>query len=432
MTEPLDYESASPQPPLEPPKGALLAIFLIVLSDLMGFGLIIPALPFYARAFHASDLQVGLIFSIYSLCQLVATPVLGLASDRFGRRPVLIFSQLGSVIGYLTLAVATARRWANPLAGLLLVYASRVIDGASGGNISTAQAYISDVTPPQSRAKGMGMLGAAFGIGFSIGPGVGGVLAHFHPSLPALGAAAFSLAAAVMSIVRLVEPARHSRDVEEQQLAWIHPARFVPILRNPSLVQLLGISFVSMAAFVMMEATFAIFMNDRFGFRELAVGGFFALAGITIIIVQGGLIGKLTKRFGEWPLVIAGPMMVACAMGLYTVIGWNWSIGVGSGVAIVMIAGLFNATGRSIQTPALSALVSQTADPRLQGTTFGLFHMLGSLARVLGPIVATALYTKHMTGPFWLAGSMMLAVGTWTVALRGQAAGKLVPARGER
>src|SRR3954469_8794428 len=152
MTEPVDYESQwSGRPP--PPKGAMAAIFLIVLSDLMGFGLIIPALPFYARAFHASDLQVGLIFAIYSLCQLLASPILGLASDRWGRRPVLVFSQLGSVVGYCILALATSRSWANPLFGLALVYISRVIDGFSGGNISTAQAYVSDVTPPKDRAK---------------------------------------------------------------------------------------------------------------------------------------------------------------------------------------------------------------------------------------------------------------------------------------
>src|SRR5947207_2613876 len=132
MSEPLDYESRPFEPP-PPPKGAMLAIFLIVLSDLMGFGLIIPSLPFYARQFHASDLQVGLIFSIYSLCQLVAAPILGLTSDRVGRRPVLIFSQCGSVAGYLVLALATARQWVNPLTGLLLVYASRTIDGISGG-----------------------------------------------------------------------------------------------------------------------------------------------------------------------------------------------------------------------------------------------------------------------------------------------------------
>jgi DHA1 family tetracycline resistance protein-like MFS transporter len=418
MTEPLDYEAnwSSERPP--PPKGALLAIFLIVLSDLMGFGLIIPSLPFYARQFHASDLQVGLIFSIYSLCQLVAAPILGLTSDRVGRRPVLIFSQCGSVIGYLVLALATSRQWLNPLTGLLLVYASRTIDGISGGNISTAQAYVSDVTPPEGRARGMGMLGAAFGIGFSIGPAMGGILAHFHPSLPALGAAIFSFFAAVQSIVRLKEPARHSHEGEEEAMLFLHPARFKPILQNRTLVQLLGISFLSMTAFVMMESVFAIFLNDRFGFRELAVGGFFAMAGVVIIIVQGGLMGRLTKAFGEWALVIVGPMLVMTAMSILFVVAWNWRIGLQLGVAMIICAGLCNATGRSVQTPALSSLVSKSADPRQQGAVFGLFHMLGSLARVLGPLIATGGYSRHTTAPFWMAGSLMAVVALWTTGLR--------------
>lgn len=422
MTEPVDYESRlAGKPP--PPQGAMLAIFLIVLSDLMGFGLIIPSLPFYARQFHASDLQVGLIFSIYSLCQLVAAPILGLTSDRVGRRPVLIFSQCGSVAGYLILALATARQWVNPLTGLLLVYTSRIIDGISGGNIPTAQAYVSDVTPPEHRAKGMGMLGAAFGIGFSIGPAVGGLLAHFHQSLPALGAALFSFIAAMQTIFRLKEPARHSHEGEEEAMLFLHPARFKPILRNRTLVQLLGISFCSMTAFVMMEAVFAIFLNDRFGFRELAVGGFFAMAGVIIIIVQGGLMGRLTKAFDEWPLVIAGPLLVMTAMSILFVVAFNWRIGVPLGVVMIVCAGLCNASGRSVQTPPLSSLVSKSADPRQQGTVFGLFHMLGSLARVMGPIIATSGYSRHMTAPFWMAGSIMAGVALWTIRLRARVLG---------
>src|SRR4051812_43392367 len=180
--------------PFEPPKGAMLSIFLIVLSDLMGFGLIIPLLPFYARQYAASDFQVGLLFAIFSLCQMIATPLLGLASDRWGRRPVLLLSQVGSVMGYLLLAFATKHQWTNVQTGLVMVYVSRAIDGLSGGNISTAQAYISDVTTPKNRAKGMGMLGAAFGIGFSLGPWIGGMLGAKpgHEWLPALAAAMFS------------------------------------------------------------------------------------------------------------------------------------------------------------------------------------------------------------------------------------------------
>ncbi len=417
MSDPLEYETASPPTSIEPPPGAMAAIFLIVLSDLLGFGLIIPALPFYARQFHASDVQVGFIFSIYSLCQLIASPILGLASDKLGRRPVLIFSQLGSVIGFLVLAMATARQWVDPLTGLLLVYAARVIDGFSGGNISAAQAYISDVTSPQNRSKAMGMLGAAFGIGFSIGPAIGGLLARMHPSLPALFAAAFSFVAAMMSVFRLAEPARHSHAVDDETLGWLHPRKFLPILQNGPLVQLLGISFFMMMGYVMLESVFAIFANDRFGFHEAQVGGFFAFVGVIIVAVQGGLIGPLTRKFGEWKLAVVGPVSVCVAMMIYVFLGRHGGISVAAGVAFILVAGFFNAAGRSIQTPTISSLISQSADARLQGTTFGLFHMLGSLARVIGPVVATVLYSRHITGPFWLAAVISLGVAFWTIGL---------------
>src|SRR4051794_34079692 len=269
MTEPAlpdsDVLNALPQAGAAPPKGAMLSIFLIVLADLLGFGVIIPLLPFYARQYSASAFQVGLLFAIYSACQLVAAPMLGLMSDRFGRRPVLLLSQLGSVFGYLLLGWATQHQWINPLHGLIVVYLSRVIDGFSGGNISTAQAYISDVTTGENRAKGMGMLGAAFGIGFSIGPALGGVLGGpGRMSWPAFAAALFSFIAFAQTYFRLPESRRHE-PMEETEF-WLHPSRFRPILANAPLVQLLMISFFSMMAFVMLEAVFAIFLNDTFGF----------------------------------------------------------------------------------------------------------------------------------------------------------------------
>src|SRR5277367_4261572 len=194
-----------PEPAAEPPKGALSTIFLIVFTDLMGFGIIIPLLPLFAAQYHASPLDVGLLFSIYSACQFIASPILGAISDRFGRRPVLIFSQLGSSLGYLLLGVVMNLHWNHPEYALLLIYCSRLIDGISGGNISTAQAYISDVTTAKNRARGMGVLGAAFGIGFALGPGLGGILGHVHISLPGFVAACFSLAAAILTLRKLPE-----------------------------------------------------------------------------------------------------------------------------------------------------------------------------------------------------------------------------------
>jgi len=409
---PLEY--ATPETPIEPPKGALMALFLIVLADLLGFGLIIPSLPFYARAYQASNFSIGLLFATYSLCQLVATPILGMASDRFGRRPVLLLSQIGSVAGYALLAVAMVKVWNPVILGLGIVFLSRIIDGISGGNISTAQAYISDVTTKETRAKGMGMLGAAFGIGFALGPMIGGFLAPIHHALPAVAAALASGVAAVMTALRLPEPARHKHNDESE--AWLHPSRFLPIFQNPQLVQLLGIWFFTMMAFVMMETVFAIFANDTYQFTERSIGLFFMFAGVIIIVVQGGLLGKWTKRFGEWKLVIAGPILVTIAMAIYAYIGFELPP-IHVAIFVMLIAGLCNATGRSLQGPTLSSLVSQNSDPRMQGTVFGFYHMLGSLARVIGPIIAAAMYTHHHTAPYLLAAVMTLLIAFWTMAL---------------
>src|SRR4051812_45639223 len=394
---------------VRPPKGALPIIFLIVLADLLGFSVIIPLLPFWARKYHASDFQVGLLFSVYSVCQLIASPLLGLISDRFGRRPVLIVSQVGSVVGFLLLGFATEGTWAGPTLGLILVYVSRVIDGLSGGNISTAQAYISDVTTGKERTKGMGMLGAAFGIGFTVGPALGGILGHYHESLPAYAAALCSATAAFQTW-RFLPESRHHEHSEAED--WLHPSRFLPIVQNSALVQMLLIFFFSMMAFVMMESTFAIYLNDLLNFDALHVGLLFALAGVVIAIVQGRVVGKLSKRVGEWPLVIAGPLLVTTAMLLLS------SLVLHAIIITVVVAIIINATGRSLQTPALSALISHTGDPRQQGTVFGLFHMLGSLARVVGPIIATIVYTHHHAAPYLMAGGITLAIMVWTIWLR--------------
>ncbi|MEO6436566.1 MAG: MFS transporter [Tepidisphaeraceae bacterium] len=408
-SEALEYEST--QPPA-PPKGALLTIFLIVLADLLGFSVIIPLLPFYARKYAASDFQVGLLFAVYSACQLIGSPILGILSDRFGRRPILIFSQVGSVIGFLLLGYATHGDWSHaPALGLMLVYLSRVIDGFSGGNISTAQAYVSDVTTAENRAKGMGVIGAAFGIGFTFGPALGALLGKFDLSYPAFAAAGFCAVAAIQTYFRLPESRVHKPSETD---AWLHPSRFLPILHNGPLVQMLLIFFFSMMAFVMMETVFAMFLSDTFNYGVTRVGLLFALAGVTIAVVQGGLVGRLSKKFGEWPLVITGPVLVTLAMLMLAVVGWR------SMVWLVVVSVIVNATGRSLQTPALSSLISQTSDPKQQGTVFGLFHMLGSLARVIGPLIAGAVYTKYHVGPYLVAGGITLGAAIWTVLLRRQ------------
>jgi len=424
MSDPKPLDDAAPT---EPPKGSLAIIFLIVFTDLMGFGVIIPLLPFYAREFAASNVQVTLLFSVYSVCQLVASPVLGMLSDRYGRRPILVLSQAGSAVGYVVLAMATVGQWERPEVGLALVFLSRVIDGISGGNISTAQAYISDVTTPANRAKGMGLLGAAFGIGFAVGPALGGLLGHFDVSYPAYAAAIFCSVAALLTYFKLpesrwlrtggVKPKGEKYESAVEAKMWFHPAQFKPVLENAALVQLQCIWFLSMSAFVMLEAVFAIYLADRFGYGPVQVGWFFAYVGLVITIVQGGLIGRLTKVFGEWPLTIVGPLLVTVAMFGYAQLDRNvaWV-----GVAFLLLCGTLNAAGRSLQTPTLSSLVSKFAPQQLQGVTFGLYHGLGSLARVVGPVAAGYLYERHHTAPFMVAGIITLVVAAWTVGLKFQ------------
>jgi MFS transporter, DHA1 family, tetracycline resistance protein len=409
MSGAVTVDSGRQPPDATPPRGALGIIFLIVLIDLMGFGIIIPLLPFYVPGYRDHPLKVTLLFSVFSICQFIGAPVLGMLSDRYGRRPVLVLSQIGSAIGYVLLGIATLWKDTNPTWMLTLVYISRIIDGFTGGNISTAQAYVSDVTTRENRAKGMGVLGAAFGIGFCLGPFLGGTLGHYNKAWPAYIAATLCAVASLLTYLRLPESRRHG---ETEIVAWLHPSRFTPILRKPVLVQLLAISFFTMAAFVMMESTIGIYLNAAFGWQEREVGYFFGFLGIVIIIVQGGLIGRLTKRFGEWPLAVIGAICVALGMLGFISTSW-WPL-----LAVLCLAGATNATGRSLQQPTMSSLISKFSYPREQGIVFGLYHGLGSLARVVGPAVAGLAYEVRHTGAFAVAGVIALAMAVWTFALR--------------
>jgi len=408
MSDPIATESETPEQPA-PPKGALLTIFLIVFIDLLGFGLIIPLLPYYARTFHASNLQVTLLFSVYSICQFVAAPILGAISDRFGRRPVLGFSQIGSVAGFVLLGYATHWESSNVALGLALLYLARIIDGLSGGNISTAQAYISDITTSANRAKGMGLLGAAFGLGFIFGPAIGGLLAYyFSEAVPAYAAAGFSGLAAIMTFVYLPESRVHNPAEAE---AWLHPRVFLPVLKRPVVVQLTLIWFLAMAAYVMIDSTIVLYLDDVFKFDEARTAYYFVFVGLIIAFVQGGLIRPLAKHMSEWKLCWIGPAMVAVGYLITMTTAWH-------PLRTILITGsAIYAIGRSIQQPTIQSLVSKASDPREQGVTFGLFQGTGTIARVVGPALAGWVYTLHHTQPFVVAAVIVTAAAVWTMVL---------------
>jgi DHA1 family tetracycline resistance protein-like MFS transporter len=360
--------------------------------------------------YRENPLKVTLLFSVYSICQFIGAPILGMLSDRFGRRPVLGFSQIGSVIGFVLMGYTTHHVWASAALGLTMLYLARVIDGISGGNISTAQAYISDITTRENRAKGMGLLGAAFGMGFVIGPGISALLIHFiNESAPAYAAAVFSGVAAIMTFTMLPESRVHKPAESE---AWLHPRVFAPILKRPVLVQLMLIWFFTMAAYVMIDCTIVLYLADVFHFKEAKTGLYFVYVGVIIAAVQGGLIRRLMKRSNEWTLSAVGPLMVAVGYVVTLTTAWHpWQL-------VLILGGAIYASGRSIQQPTIQALVSKESNANEQGVTFGLFQGTGTIARVVGPVIAGPVYTAHATGPFVLAAIIVTLSSLWTTMLR--------------
>src|SRR5215471_8595451 len=270
----------------------LLIIFLTIFVNLIGFGIIIPLLPFYAEKFGAPPIVIGLLFAIYSLCQLVAAPVLGDLSDRWGRRPVLVFSLVGTVVSFVMLALAQS---------IVMLFLARIVDGLSGGNISTARAYVADVTEPKDRARAYGLIGAAFGLGFICGPALTGVLAGIDLRAPIWAAAAITLVATFMAWFWLPET------VHRAHAGTGMPFKNVSeMMQRPGLRRILVIDFIYWFAFAIFQTTFSLFVASRFNFDARQTGYFFAAFGILGAVIQGGFIRPIVHRLGDKPTFLAG------------------------------------------------------------------------------------------------------------------------------
>src|SRR5437773_11154385 len=278
----------------------LLIIFLTIFVNLVGFGIIVPLLPFYAESFGASPLTIGLLFAVFSLCQLVSAPALGDLSDRYGRRPVLVFSLAGTVVSFVMLAAAHS---------IGMLFAARIVDGLSGGNISTARAYVADITGPKDRARAYGLIGAAFGLGFILGPAISGALAHVSYTAPIWAAAAITLVATAMALLWLPET------VHRAHAGTGNPFRYLPeLMRRPIVRRVLAIDFLYWFAFSIFQTTFALFAARRFGFDAPHTGYFFAAFGVLGAVLQGGFIRPVVHRLGDKSTFMLG--LVFGAAGL--------------------------------------------------------------------------------------------------------------------
>jgi len=348
-------------------------VFLIVFIDLVGFGIVIPILPLYAEEYGPSPVIFGLLMASFSIMQFFAAPILGRLSDRVGRRPVLLVSLLGSAFGYVLFGIAGS---------LGMLFTSRIIDGISGGNISTAQAVIADITAPEDRAKGMGIIGAAFGLGFILGPAIGALLVTVAPWLPGIGAAVASLIAFVLVLTRLPE----TLDPDCRRKARRHPLNLSSLseaLAHPLVGLCLLMVFFTIFAFANFETTFAQFAKLRYGFSISTIAWLFVYAGVLGAIVQGGLVGRLAKRFGEVRLIVVGTLLSFIALGFLP-----YAPSRGPLLAILAVLAL----GQGIAHPSLSAFTSKLVEPDEVGGAMGVYQGMSSLARIVGPFWGEVVY----------------------------------------
>ncbi len=385
-------------------KSPLLPIFLIVLVDILGMTIILPLLPFYAERMGASATVVGLLVSSYAACQLVAGPILGQISDRTGRKPVLMVSQIGTLIGFLILARAQV---------LWVVFLSRIIDGITAGNLSLAQAYIADVTRPSERSKSFAVIGIAFGIGFLIGPAISGFLATFGYSAPVYAAATLSLSSILCTLFLLPStPPVPESETEESDLGPPLPAGkrlgifdlagYLVYFSRPVLRKYLWLFFLFAFSFSSYVSGFALFAQRRFGFGPREVGFVFAWVGFLGIILQGGLIGRLVKRFGERKLVFSG--FAGAAIG-YSLVGfafdWRW----------LYAFSAIGSYGMGVLRPSITSLVTQHAARHEQGVVLGLTQSLTSICAIVAPLIAGVLIDHHLLSTWALVAAGTCVVG---------------------
>lgn len=377
-------------------KSPLFAIFLIVAVDVLGFTMILPLLPFYAQKYGASPFTVGVLATTFAVCQLVSGPFLGRISDKYGRKPILMISQCGTFIGFIMLGLANS---------LPMIFLSRIIDGATAGNLTIAQAAIADVTPPEGRAKAFGVIGIAFGLGFLIGPAISAALAPIGVHYPAYGAAMLSMIS-IFATWRLLPKSEKQVDSTENAKS---SKKVFNYFAQPKMRWLLVEFLIFGFIFAGFTSGFALFAERRFTWQGRPFGAsevalLFTYSGFLGLIFQGFILGRLVKKFGEAKLVWAGFASMAISYFLLA--------GADSIVALV-VASTIGSFGTGVIRPALTALVSRTAGPREQGAALGATQSLVSMGQIFAPLISGGIINASNTHP--------LALATWGWWLSGLA-----------
>jgi MFS family permease len=386
--------TAQPLHPIRPEqrggRAARAVLFGTVFIDLLGFGIVIPFLPLYAERLHVNAFGVGLILSSYSLMQLLFAPLLGGLSDHYGRRPVIMLGLLGSSISYVIYGFAGSFR-------LLLI--SRALHGACAGTVATAQAYVADSTAASKRAHGMGMIGAAFGLGFVLGPAVGGVLGHSNLRVPVIFAALLTLANLIFAAVAL--PESHPRN-DFVSLSW--RAALMPLFKLPRqltrhrFARLFAIAFLGTSAMAAFEATFALMVPAIYGYGAREIGEMLAFAGLLQAFTQGYLLRKIVARQGELRLLRLGMLAFAVGIGPIASVADR-------GLLWPLLA--FLSVGYGLASPSIASLISRGTEHHLQGEILGVNQSALSLARICGPLAAGFAYQTLAPASVYMAAAIV-------------------------
>jgi DHA1 family tetracycline resistance protein-like MFS transporter len=364
-------------------------VFSTVLIDLIGFGIVIPLVPLYAEKFGASVIQIGFLTGSYALMQLIFAPIWGRVSDRYGRRPVILGSLIGSSVAWLMFGFAGA---------LWMLFFARILDGISGASYAAAQAYVADITTDKERVRGMGLIGAAFGLGFIIGPGIGALFALIDPRAPFIVAAAAALANFCLAWKRLPETRPRGSRVGASASRW---SALGSAVTSRAIGPLIWISFIGSLGFVGMESVFALYGSRQLGFGLAHTGLVFVFIGVFAAIVQGGLVHRLTDRVGEWPILRTGLWLTAAALILMGLVSNVWAL-----FPVLILLAL----GSGLVFPTISALVSQRTPDGAQGGTLGVLASAGGLARLIAPIGATVLFQVVGISSPLIIGGLLFAV----------------------